>query len=133
MSTLYKYLFKKTILNHKGQALIEFVISNILLISLVTLGFLLMYISFLKYFNHVNIYNSTICVAKNRPILICKYNLRKNIKSTMFFGSINKLILTKKYKTITASIKWSLNKWQFQKKIVLNMSSLSKNLPIIEK
>lgn len=133
MSTIYpNFLFQKIILTSKGQALIEFAISNLLLISLTTVGSLLIYISFLKYFNHINIYNSILCVAKKRPILVCKYILQKKIQATLLLGKLHKLTLTRKQKTITASIKWTLSKWQFQKKIVFNTLSLAKNLPIIK-
>ncbi len=129
---LFYFLLKKTLLQSKGQALVEFTISNLLFISLVSLGSLLIYISFLKYFNHTAIYNATLCVAKQQPILLCKHNLKKNIQSTLLFGKLNQLSLKKKYKTITGSARWTVAQWQFQKKIALNTVSLTKHLPTIK-
>lgn len=96
------------------------------------MGSLLIYISFLKYFNHINIYNAVLCVAQQRPIFLCRHTLQKNIKSILFFGKLEKLTLTKKRKIITASIKWTLSRWQFQKKIAFNTNSLTKSLPTIK-
>lgn len=134
MYIVYQNSFlQKVMTDSKGQALIEFSISNLVVISTLTIGSCLIYISFLKYFNHINIYNSIICVAQQQIVLVCKSRLKKKIQSTLLFGKLNTLKLTKKKRIITASIKWTLWKWKFQKVMIFNTLSLKKGLPTIGK
>lgn len=125
-------LLTSVILHRRGQALIEFTISQFVIIKLIIVGFALIYIGFIKYFNHINLYNSALCVATQRPIILCKKNLKTKIHSVLFFGEIKGLNLSRVKQNITAYIKWHIGPWEFKKKIILNRLSLAKNLPKIK-
>lgn len=131
-----KHMKKRTkkffILNSQGQALIEFTMSSFLTISLVTTGTILIYMSFIKYFNHVELYNAILCVAKQRPTLLCKYNLKKSIENNLFFRKVKQIHLAKKNTKITGKAKWAFWGWTFKNKMTFYTSSLTKKLPIIK-
>lgn len=126
------FLLAKSILNYRAQALIEFSISQLLIIKIIAVGSVLIYISFIKYFNHISLYNSVLCVAKRQPVSICKKHLKSKIHSVLFFGKIKHLSLSRVRQNISSYIKWKIGPWEFKKKIILNRLALAKNLPPIK-
>jgi hypothetical protein len=79
--------------NVNGSALVETAVSLVVVITLVSSGFLIIYFSFARVWIARNSYEALICLATTTPERVCQRELRRTLERTLPFGSLSGLDL----------------------------------------
>lgn len=110
-------LYKK----RSGQAVIE----TMVLLPLVTAGFMLCFLFFHVHAQHLwmdhQLYQALICLAKGKTKANCETQMKKKIKSFLWFGKLQNIQFHAREKKWTASLIWKTVFWQIKFKKQINL------------
>ncbi len=121
---------KEKVLEQKGQATLETLISLVLAIPLLALVFLLLYFSFIKNYIDFQSHEALVCEVSqrtNQSIRDCKRHLKDKIESVLFFAKLEQMQFQKTRSDQTVHLSISIFSIQPEKSIQWN---LRKSIPV---